>query len=62
MSTVLLKVRKESFFFSHTLPFKSLRKAFKYADLGLKKHFLLLSTLKTVVLLNIFVEMIFRIL
>jgi len=33
-----------------------LQKSFKYADLVLQKHFLLLSMLKTVVLLNIFVE------
>ncbi len=32
------------------------QKSFKYADLVLKKHFLLLSMLKTVVLLNIYVE------
>ncbi len=33
-----------------------LQKLFQYADLLLKKHFLLLSILKTVVLLNIFVK------
>jgi len=33
-----------------------LQKSFLYADLLLRKHFLLLSMLKTVVLLNSFVE------
>ncbi len=33
-----------------------LQKSFKYADLLLKKHFLILSMLETVVQLNIFVE------
>jgi len=33
-----------------------LQKSLKYAGLLLKEHFLLLSMLKTVVLLNIFVE------
>ncbi len=33
-----------------------LQKSFYYVDLLLKKHFLLLSMLKTVVLLNILVE------
>ncbi len=33
-----------------------LQKSFWYADLVFQKHFLLLSMLKTVVLLNMFVE------
>ncbi len=33
-----------------------LQKSFWYADLVLKKHFLLFSMLKTVIPLNIFVE------
>jgi len=39
-----------------------LKKSFLYADLVLKKHFLLLLMLKTGVLLNMFVNTLFRIL
>ncbi len=38
-----------------------LQESFWYSDLQLKKHFSLLSTLKTVVLLNIFVETVIHI-
>jgi len=39
-------------FFSHMI----LQKSFYYSELALKKHFLLSSMKKTVVLLNIFVK------